>query len=90
MSSDYRTADRGVSLTALALAGLLIIALTGVIATVTLGATPAPAALVAPERLIGLADRLGAADPEIAQHARVERAQEPTAAGPRPPQAELR
>ncbi len=44
MSRDPRAEDRGVSLTAVALAGLLIIALTGVVATVTLGATPAPAA----------------------------------------------
>ncbi|MBI3516473.1 MAG: hypothetical protein HY060_20770 [Proteobacteria bacterium] len=37
-------ADRGVSLTAVALAGFLLVALVGFVATVTLGATPAPAA----------------------------------------------
>jgi 5'-nucleotidase len=45
MSRDSRTADEGgVSLTAVALAGFLVIVLAGFVATVTLGATPAPAA----------------------------------------------
>jgi 5'-nucleotidase/UDP-sugar diphosphatase len=41
MSRDSRAADGGVSLTALTLAGLLVIAVAGLFATVTLGATPA-------------------------------------------------